>query len=48
MVFDMLNHPVAEKMEVVDCYMTKSKYSYKKTYISFFVNHGPQVLNISV
>ena len=31
-----------EKMEVVDCCIPKSQYSYKQASISFFVNHGPQ------
>ena len=39
---------VPEKIEVFDCYMQKPKLSYKQASISFFVNHGPQVLTISV
>ena len=27
---------LGEKMEIVDCYMTKPKYSYKKATFSFF------------
>ena len=37
-----------EKTEVVDCGMPKSQYVYKQACISFFVNHGTQVLNTSV
>ena len=34
--------------KVVDCYMQKPKLSYKQASISFFVNHGPHVLSISI
>ena len=48
MVFDLLDHSFAQKIEVVDCYMTNFQYSYKQTYIRFFFNHGPQLLTTSV
>ena len=44
MVFDLF----AQKIKVVDCYMTNLQYSYKQPYIRFFFNHGPQVLTTSV
>ena len=48
MVFDWLNHPFLEKIELVMVYLTKPQYSYKQVSISCFVNHGHQMLTASV
>ena len=37
-----------EKMKVVTNYMTKPQHSFKQAFISFLVNHGPQILVTSV
>ena len=48
MVFNLLDHPLGQKIEEVDCHMKKPQYTYKQTYIMFFFNHGLQVLTTSI
>ena len=43
-----LVHPFSKKIQVVTYYLTKPQFSYKQAFISYFVNHGPQILNASV
>ena len=43
-----LDPPFPKKIQVVTYYLLKPQYGYKQASISFFVNHGPQILNASV
>ena len=43
-----LDHPFPKQIQVVTYYLLKPQYGYKQVSISCFVNHGPQILNVSV
>ena len=47
MVFNMSDHPFGLKIEVVDCYMTKSQCRYKQASIWCVVDHRPYALTLN-
>ena len=48
LMMEGLDHPFSKKIQVVTYYLTKPQFSYNQASISYFVNHGPQILNASV
>ena len=48
MMLNRLDHPLSRKIEVVTNYLIKLQSCYEQSSISFFINHGPQVLTTSV
>lgn len=47
-MLDGLDSPYSLKMDVFTNCLTKPPYGYKQASTSFFVNHSPQILTISV
>ena len=47
-MLDGLDHPYSRKMDVFTNCLIKPSYGYKQASTSFFVNHSPQILTISI
>ena len=48
MVLDGLDHPYFRKMDVFTNCLTQPPHGYKQASTSFFVNHSPETLTISI